>query len=295
MNMKMTLAAVAAVALLLLAGCKQQAEGGPLEVSTYTAQDSTRYAFTEIELDYPTGGPAVLVDSIRKWMDETLGGTYGGDMEDGQALVNFYQKLSDDELKSEWEELRAEMEVDEDDPEGDGMFSIPSEDHTSLKMDWQNDFFVTYNHSFSVYSSGAAHGLEGNFGTTFLKEDGSRVTWNDIVGADTDDFQALLREGLKSYFDVETDEELAEQLFLYDDHTLYNIPLPNMEPCVRAEGIEFYYSEYEIASYSSGTPSFIVPVDRIRTLLSERLQHIFDKYPAEAGGNSKMTHRTEPF
>ena len=132
MNMKMTLAAVAAVALLLLAGCKQQAEGGPLEVSTYTAQDSTRYAFTEIELDYPTGGPAVLVDSIRKWMDETLGGTYGGDMEDGQALVNFYQKLSDDELKSEWEELRAEMEVDEDDPEGDGMFSIPSEPQDGL-------------------------------------------------------------------------------------------------------------------------------------------------------------------
>ena len=38
MNMKMTLAAVAAVALLLLAGCKQQAEGGPLEGSTYTAR-----------------------------------------------------------------------------------------------------------------------------------------------------------------------------------------------------------------------------------------------------------------
>ena len=294
MNRKMMLAATAAVGVLLLASCTQKGSSGEFAVQNFKAEDSTRWALTEIELDYPIAGPQLLVDSIRNWMNETLGGSYSGDMEDGQALVNFYQKLSDDELKSEWEEMRAEMEVDEDDPEGGGLFDIPSEDHTNLTLAWQNDNFVTYDHTFFMYSTGAAHGLEGCFGTTFLKEDGSRVTWVDILKTESEDFQTILREGLKSYFSIETDQELASELFLNDDHTVYDIPLPNMEPCVRAEGIEFYYSEYEIASYSSGTPSFIVPISKIRPFLSERLQKLFGE-TATSDKEEGYTHRTEMF
>ena len=74
---------------------------------------------------------------------------------------------------------------------------------------------------------------------------------------------------------------------------MYNIPLPNMEPCVRAEGIEFYYTEYEVASYSCGTPSFIVPVSRMQPFLSERLKKLFgDQTDAKDEG---FTHRTEMF
>lgn len=289
MNKKMTLAAVAAVGLLL-AGCTQKGSDEPFEVKTFSAQDSTEYALTDVELDYPVAGPQVLVDSIRNWMNETLGGMFSR-LEDGQAMADFYQKQADDELKSEWDEIRANMEVD--DEEGEGIFSIPSEGHTALKLAWQNDLFVTYDHEFSTYYTGAAHGLEGNFGTTFIKQDGSRVTWADIVNTDSDDFQTILREGLKSYLGVETDKELADQLFLNEDHTVYNIPLPNMEPCVRAEGIEFYYTEYEVASYSCGTPSFIVPVSRMMPFLSERLKKIFgDQTDAK---NEGFTHRTEMF
>ena len=120
------------------------------------------------------------------------------------------------------------------------------------------------------------------------------MTWADIVNTSSDDFQAILREGLKSYFEIETDEELAEELFLMDDYTVYNIPLPNMEPCMRAEGVEFYYTEYEIASYSCGTPSFIVPVGKIRPFLSERLQKLFD-VDAQGESDGSFTHRTEMF
>lgn len=289
MNKKMMLAAGAVIGLLL-AGCTK-GSNEPFEVKTFSAQDSTQYAVTEIELDYPVAGPQVLVDSVRHWMNETLGGSFSR-LEDGQAMVDFYQQLADDEFKSEWEEIRAEMEVDEDD-EG-SLFDIPSEDHTALKLAWQNDQFVTYDQEFFTYYTGAAHGLEGNFGTTFLKQDGSRVTWADITNADSDDFQAILREGLKSYLGVETDEELAEQLFLNDDHTVYNLPLPHMEPCVREKGIEFYYTEYEIASYSCGTPSFIVPVGRMMPFLSERLQKLFDD-DAKANTDGAITHRTEMF
>ena len=289
MNMKMTWAAVAAVGMLL-AGCTQKGSDEPFEVKTFSAQDSTKYALTEIEIDYPVAGPQVLVDSVLNWLNESLGGSFSR-LEDGQAMVDFYQKQSDEELKSEWDEIRADMEVDADDEES--LFSIPSEGRDALKLAWQNDLFVTYDHAFSTYHTGAAHGIEGCFGTTFIKQDGSRVTWADIINTNSEDFQTILREGLKSYLDVETDADLADQLFLNEDHTVYNIPLPNMEPCVRAEGIEFYYTEYEVASYSCGTPSFIVPVSRMQPFLSERLKKLFgDQTDAKDEG---FTHRTEMF
>lgn len=294
MKGKNILVAFAVVAIALLTSCQQNKTSGEFTTQTFSASDSLPGAVTEVEIDYPTGGPQVLVDSIRAWIIQLQSEGYTGDVADGQAFVDFVHKQSSDALVDAFNGMRADIEVDESDPEADGMFNIPNEDRTSLKLEWQNDDFVTYGYTFFLYSSGAAHGIEGSYGTTFFKQDGTRLTWADVRGADTEEFQAILREGLKAYLEVETDEELADNVFLPEGNDIYHIPLPNTDPCVREGGIEFYYGEYEVASYSCGTPSFVVPFDRIHPFMSERVMRILDTYP-ESPSQDITTGRTEMY
>lgn len=285
-------AVLAALSLGLLAGCQNKsAEQEAFEVQTFSHSDSTEYAMISVEVDYPVTGPQSLVDSIRAWMAGCVAYGYKGDLSDGQVLVDHSFKETDTKLKAEWDEMHADAQSD--DPEEMGLLDIPGEDHLTLRLAWQDDNFVTYDYEFFVYHSGGAHGLEGSSGTTFLKQDGSRMSWSDVTGKSSEEFQALLREGLKIYFGVETDVELDDVLFLTDDYNVFNLPLPSSEPCVRAEGVEFYYSEYEVASYSSGMPSFIVPFDLVSPFMSERIQSIFSTYPKQA--NSRITSSTGMF
>lgn len=294
MKRKTLYLAVAWVAFGLLTSCQQNKTEADFSVQTFTAKDSVRGAMTEVEVDWPQTGPQVLVDSLRQWIITLLDKNYTGDVSDGQAFVDFVQKSSEKALIDTYNEIRADMEIDEDDPEGMGIFDIPSEDNAWLKLNWQNADFVTYGFSFFLYNTGAAHGIEGDYGTTFFKQDGTRLSWADVPGADSEEFQAILREGLKAFMEVETDEELAECLFLPEDGDINHIPLPALHPCVRENGIELYYSEYEVAPYSYGTPSFIVPFDRIHPFMSERVQRILDTYP-DSPSQEIVVGRTEMF
>lgn len=43
-----------------------------------------------LTIEYPTEGSDILLQNIREWINESLGGKYNGDLADGQALFNHY-------------------------------------------------------------------------------------------------------------------------------------------------------------------------------------------------------------
>ena len=84
--------------------------------------------------------------------------------------------------------------------------------------------------------------------------------------------QAMLKEGVRSYFaefseDPLTEEELSEQLNGVDD--INKIPLPQYAPYFSERGLEFIYQQYEIASYAVGMPSFCIPYDKVLPYLTK--------------------------
>ena len=278
-----------AAGIILLSACQQQRTSEEFVTQKFFANDSCEYANIRISYDFPTSGPQALVDSVRAYFQASYGETYTGDPTDGQAMADFYVSSVKQEMQRTWEEMRAEY-ADDDDPESWDMFTIPSEQTDVFELSWQDDSFVTYDNTYYYYGSGAAHGIGAEVGTTFFREDGSTVKWSDLKDTDTEAFQELLRKGLCSYFETDSDEELEGWLLLDDGYSLYNLPLPAVKPCIREGGVEFLYTNYEIAPYAAGTPTFIVPIASMRPFLGERLQKAFANHD-DSSDTSDFSHR----
>ena len=117
---------------------------------------------------------------------------------------------------------------------------------------------------------------------TFNRATGEQMGWNLFDMSKEQELRAMLIRGVKSYFNdfseekIETDEQLYELLILYDDpetpenEITIGLPFPQAEPYVTRDGISFVYQQYEIAAYACGLPSFTVPVEEVKDLLSEK-------------------------
>ena len=201
----------------------------------------------EISFEYPTTGNSILLNNVREWINEKLGGTYDGDLENADGmLAYYYSKLNDPEMSS----------------------SI------TIKKLYENDVIVTYIAEHEFLMKGGAHGGHSETGTTFRKSDG-KVFSNEMVSK-SDEMQDLVRAGLKRYFDVYSDEDLMDMI---DSESLYgynNIPLPSANPWITPNGVVFRYAEYEIAAYAYGQPSFVIPNHTIVRFLSATGKTFFE-------------------
>lgn len=197
-----------------------------------------------IKVQYPTDTASSLAKNINKYINEELGGSYKGDLSDVQAMVSYYieECLKPDE---------DEGEMPEDMP--------PGEDKTEITKLAETDRFVTYEVSGYSYAGGA-HGSAGYSGMTFRKSDGQRMGWNAFVKTNDANFKNLVKKGLKKYWEIKTDAELAEQLL---DVEINSIPLPGAAPLFTEKGVKFAYGQYEIAPYAAGMPQFVVPYDKL--------------------------------
>ena len=217
----------------------------------------------DLTIDFPEGGNATLVNAIREYISESLGGTYGGgeedslqgsysgDIADGEKMANYYFDLKLKEFADMHKSMKAE-----------GMPEIP-ELASSIKITkgYETDKVVTFN--FSSYEfGGGAHGGAVGSGMTFRKTDGRRIGW-DLFS--TAKMQSVLREGLKEYFEVKTDDELAGNLTLDDS---YFLPMPVTPPLFGKDGIIVTYQQYEIAPYAAGMPSFVIPYNKAKAMMN---------------------------
>ena len=111
---------------------------------------------------------------------------------------------------------------------------------------------------------GGVHGGTSSVTCTFRKSDG-RKFGNDILkDCYSEEFTKTVKEGLKGYFEVTTDEELESSLL---DVSVYNIPLPKNPPYFSKTGLTFEYQQYEICPYAFGMPAFVIPYSKAKKFL----------------------------
>lgn len=217
----------------------------------------------DLTIDFPEGGNATLVNAIREYISESLGSTYGGgedeslqgsyigDLADGEKMATYYFDLKVKEFNGMYNDMKQ-----------DGMPEVP-ELASSIKItkDYETDKVVTFLYN-SYENGGGAHGGAVGSGMTFRKSDGRRIDWDLFT---TVKMQSIIRDGLKEYFEVKTNDELAGCLTLNDSFIL---PMPVTPPLFGKDGIIVTYQQYEIASYAAGMPSFVIPYKKAKEMMN---------------------------
>lgn len=226
-----------------------------------------------IEVAYPKDGNPLLCNAVREFISEELGGTYDDDLEDGQQLVDYYG----DKFKKELNENKQE-DIDAND--GDEEFINGFYRLYDIKKEYESEHFVTYVVNGGIYLNGA-HGTESHYGVTFRKSDGRRFGTDMMLNMYSEEFFAMLKDGLKSYFNessdapIQTDEELKE--FVITDDDVNYLPMPRHAPYITEKGFVFTYQPYEISFYAAGMPQFTVPVGEMKSFLSQTALNMLDK------------------
>lgn len=183
----------------------------------------------------------VLANAIMEWVMEQLNVTEQVDLKDGKAILK---------------QCLADMEEEE---------SI----EYSVKKVYESDLFVSFEMVGYEMFLGAAHGTPMRLGATFRKSDGKQFGWNMFKRETAaDQLQPILKAGLKKAFDVESDEELEENLAVMEPYSADYLPKPETEPWVTKEGVHLQYQSYEIACYAAGIPEVIIPLKDAAPLMT---------------------------
>lgn len=203
-----------------------------------------------LTIEYPTEGSDILLQNIREWINESLGGKYNGDLADGQALFNHY-----------WNEFVK-------DKDGDERYN-----HATIKKVYEDSKVVTFTNETYAYVDGAMHGMESTKGVTFRKSDGRKFTADLLDGSYK--YQTEIKNGLRKYFEINTNDELMERLMLRDN-TSGEVPFPSTDPWITADGVVFCYPSYEIACYADGLPTFTIPTSVVKEKSAATTQTFFE-------------------
>ncbi|MBQ9355720.1 MAG: DUF3298 domain-containing protein [Prevotella sp.] len=222
-----------------------------------------------LHLFYPeSGANQYLLTAVREFISEQLGGSYTGRLDNGEALLQHYGDSIRNYLVAEHENDKANMDEDYI----NGYFR-----NIVIMKAYETERLVTFTYDEDIYLNGA-HGSHATYGMTFRKSDGRRFGRDMLRCVFSEDMHLLVKDGLKRYFsDMNqlsdlTDEELKE-FILTDDHVDY-LPMPNHEPYITAEGVNFIYQPYEISFFAAGLPSFTVPLDSMQpffTITAQRM------------------------
>ena len=205
--------------------------------------------------DAPVDRSGELSLAVGEYFSEVMGGSYEGDCLDFASAAQYY---FDRRLGEAREFFREYLEASE-------MGDRPGcYDRIEFAKVAETDKFVSFRYSEYSYSGGA-HGTTLYSGVTFRKSDARRIGW-DVVAPDvySEELQMLIAAGLREYWGLSEKDNLKEYLF---DSAAWSVPLPVCPPVFEPEGVRFIYNEYEIASYASGRPTFVVPYERIEPLM----------------------------
>ena len=204
----------------------------------------------ELEIEYPVKGNKELLKSIRTWINEELGNKYRGKLDNATSFFHVYASLLGDDPDLQEFGGYAKDEFD---------------------LEFVNDYIVTYDHT-SILNEGGPHDIKGTYGATFRQSDGKK--FNKKCFTSYNKMQKLFVEGLKRYFKVKSESELAKRL---NDGALRKLSAPGTEPWIDKEGVVFAYIPYEIAPYEAGTPTFTIPYAEIEPYLTPEGKSFFGK------------------
>ena len=206
-----------------------------------------------IEADFPESGNFFVINNIREWISEQLGGTYEGTMENGTKMLEHYKNAVLLDFK---ENIIPDM------PKFKDIYC-----YKDLKISklYETDRYVSYVYTQEGFSGGA-HGWFMMQGQTFRKSDGRRIDYGIFREESKDELAELVKDNiLTQYF--ESDKEQFENGLLLDNPDYF--PLPQSAPIFREDGVEFVYQQYEIACYAAGMPSCVISYDLIEPFLTQ--------------------------
>ena len=279
MKQKMQFAARLAMvltAVVWLSACKDGVKlrglgaSGNIEFEQIESHLSNEQCQADVFADYPFGGSnEVLVEAVREWIKGQLNDSYTGDLNDGQALLDYSVKAFVEETtmdESDWAVIT----------EGLWGAEIKSTRSDSIYVRYECDAYITLMNASTSYGAGAAHGMYGYFGVTLRKSDGEQITWDMFKETDSRLFQALLENGLREYFEIDDSEDLNEYLLLEFYGESDDIPLPKNPPVLTADGVEFIYQPYEIASFAAGILTFVVSYEHIKPFMKTSLRKLIE-------------------
>lgn len=254
------------LATALMASC-----GGNKTTDTTFTTDSVKYenkdkmAEVTIRADYPKSGNELLTNAIEEYINEALGGTFTGELKNGNAVVTYYANETGANIKKDAEEYW-----------NDNM--SPRLYNHSFKKEYETDRLVTYTSSCDTYMGGA-HGLHVFYGTTFRKSDGRRFGIEMLRDTDKDSFRLLIKDGLKEYFSDQDGKTMSDDSLknlLITENDVNYLPLPQSAPYLTKDGVAFVYQAYEIAPYAAGLPTFVIPYDKIKSYMTVTAWRLVD-------------------
>ena len=231
---------------------------------SYEKEDTT--AEVKINVQYPVSGPAVLVDSLRKYIASEL------------RVERIWNGNKDSLLLMAAQKGYDEMKKERDESFADGMPEVPPYYYAFfISKIAETDRYLTMSSRYEEFRGGAHGGVLGT-ASTFRKSDGKKMGWNMLTKTKTPEFHRLMINGLRSYFDVEggekitTDEQLKNCLII--EGSIDELPLPQFDPYLMPEGVLFVYQQYEIAAYAVGMPAFVVSYKDIMPYLTDEAKEL---------------------
>lgn len=256
---------------ILILGCRTRIDSKALSSITSLAQitpadiktqsisvyDSTAVngvsGVVKIEVDFPRDGNFFVMNNIREWMSEQLGGSYESNLDNGNKMIDFYASSFMKDMKEN---------VIPDLPKIDDMNCYKSVKITKL---YETDSYITYIYTQEGYSGGA-HGWYILQGQTFRKTDGRRIDFDIFREELNDNLAQLVRDNIYSqYFDSDT-EQIENGLTIENSDYF---PLPLTAPIFMEDGVEFIYQQYEISCYAAGLPACVISYDLIEPFLTQ--------------------------
>ena len=248
------------------AGTKQAQE---LEVTPLEYSYDKNKIEVGLDIDYPTGS-ALIDKAVAEYISEKLGGTYDGDLANGDSLVNYYGDEILAELKKH---LKEDINNGVEDEYINGYYR-----KMEIKKEYETDLLVTYSYTEDIYLNGA-HGMQYFYGQTFRKSDGRRFDEGMMRQLYSEEMYELRKEGLREYFNesgdnANTDEELKECIITDDD--VNYLPMPKHTPYVTKKGMVFIYQPYEISYYAAGAPTFTIPLKKMKPFLTQTAKELLE-------------------
>lgn len=216
---------------------------------------------------YPSAGNQQLVDSVRSW----VGGCLGQNMwnTDTILFVPDAKQLKSGKALAEacGKALIASAEKDFKGFAGDSI-KVDYEYIYNFGSDFSTDKVITYFCTRYGYVGGAHGGTLFN-NRTFVAANGKSLSIDNMFRPDVRaKLVKMVRTGLwDQYFKPSADDAsmtLRDMLLINPD----TLPLPQCPPVFLANGLSFIYQQYEIAPYSAGMPSCVLPYAEVKPLMT---------------------------
>ncbi|MBQ0142916.1 MAG: DUF3298 domain-containing protein [Prevotellaceae bacterium] len=224
--------------------------------------------FYRAEIDLPVAGPDSLLNCIREWINEELGGNYSGTLNCDTDMLRSYASYYFENL-------------DENEIPGTGT-------HLTIRKIDETDTYVTYLMQGCTYTHDANNApivrhlrnkniktslVEIPFvkGMTFSKKDGARHDWE--MFCETTILKSLLSHSIKEQYFENNDSDFVNAIDIMVKDTT-DFPLPETDPWFVEDSIQFIYQPYEIAPYSVGLPTCRIAISDIVTILTPKAKEL---------------------